>query len=122
VEARSLLLDAWKNNPTLELAKFDIIDIRNKAEVEASWKEFIYNTHGGASPDLDGILFRHPRRSCEAFAFATLQQDPWSEDAFPRNCSISELEEWILPLIEEEKSGKLAGKPHHRGSPNNSNV
>ena len=59
------------------------------------------------------LMMHHPRRSCEAFAFATLQQAPWREDPFPTSCSITELEEWIRPLIEEEASGKLSGEPLH---------
>lgn len=55
----------------------------------------------------------HPRRTCEAFAFATLQQDPWHEDRYPEVKTLSELEAWIRPLIDEELTGKLSGKPHH---------
>jgi hypothetical protein len=114
VEARSLLLKAWKDNQTRELAEIQIIDVRDTAEVKKSWDDFIVRTHGGASSDHKYTLFmRHPRRSCEAFAFATLQQNPWREDQFPEAQTIAELETWVRPLINEEKSGKLSGKPHH---------
>jgi hypothetical protein len=114
VEARSLLLTAWRQNPTLELAEIDIIDIRDPEEVKASWSDFIVKTHGGASQSFEyNILLKHPRRSCEAFAFATLQQDPWREDPFPKAHSLKELEDWIKPLVDEEAGGKLSGKPHH---------
>jgi hypothetical protein len=84
VEARALLLKSWKENPTRELAQLSIVDIREPSEVEISWADFIIESHSGASRDFSySNLMRHPRRSCEAFAFATLQQDPWREDQFP---------------------------------------
>ncbi len=115
VEAVSLLHEAWKTNSTHRLAQISMIDIRDEAEVIASWSDFIVaNHHSGVLPSFDGsILMRHPRRSCEAFAFATLQQAPWHEDPFPINCTCNELEAWLEPLISEEATGKLAGNPHH---------
>ena len=114
VEARSLLLKAWTDNPTHTLGKFEIIDIRDAVEIEESWFDFIHETHGGVLNEIQrSSLFWHPRRTCEAFAFASLQQNPWHADSFPDIKSLSELKNWIMPLISEEASGKLAGKPHH---------
>jgi len=114
VEARSLLLKAWQENTTRELAQINIVDIRDPAEVEPLWSDFIVHNHGGASTDFTyNILRRHPRRSCESFAFTTLQQQPWHEDPFPVAQSLAELEEWVMPLIKEEATGQLSGKPHH---------
>lgn len=114
VEARELLLKAWRVNGTRELAEFDIMDIRPKDQVEKSWSDFLAGIHGGATNNFShNILMKHPRRSCEAFAFATLQQDPWAEDPFPKNCSLADLKRWVRPLIDEESAGKLSGKPHH---------
>ena len=114
VEARALLHKAWRDNPTRELAQIGIVDIRDPEEVKTSWSDFIVRTHGGVSKDLSysGIM-RHPRRSCEAFAFATLQGDPWREDPFPTECSLDDLQSWVEPLIEEEETGKLNGIPCH---------
>ena len=114
VEARALLLKAWRDNPTRELVEICIVDIREPEEVKASWSDFIVRTHGSASKDFSyNLLMRHPRRSCEAFAFATLQQDLWREDPFPTECSLDDLQSWIKPLIEEEDTGKLNGIPLH---------
>jgi hypothetical protein len=114
VEARSLLLKAWRDNSTRTLAEFSIKDIREPSDVEKSWSDFLEGVHGGASKDvLEDYLMLHPRRTCEAFAFATLQQQPWHEDRFPKAKTLEELEIWIKPLIEEENRGVLAGKPHH---------
>lgn len=114
VEARELLLNAWRDNPTQTLAEFDVIDIADKEIVEKSWSDFIIRTHGGVTDDFSwNILRRHPRRTCEAFAFATLQQAPWHEDPFPDAGSLRDLEDWVKPLIAEEAEGRLSGRPHH---------
>lgn len=114
VEARELLLKAWRDNPTQTLGEFDVIDIADRKAVEESWSEFIVETHGGVSDDFKhNILMRHPRRSCDAFAFATLQCAPWHEDPFPQARTLQELEDWVQPLLAEEAEGKLAGNPHH---------
>ena len=114
VEARKLLLNAWQNNPTQELAHISIVDKREQEAVKGSWSEFISNTHSGVSKNfLHNHIMLHPRRSCEAFAFTTLQGTPWREDPFPVGCSLADLNSWIEPLIKEEETGKLNGIPHH---------
>jgi len=114
VEAKSLLLKSWRDNSTRTLAQFSIIDIRKSDEVEASWSDFLAGVHGGATTDVwQEYLMFHPRRTCEAFAFATLQQDPWQEDRYSKAKTLNELEAWIKPLIDEETTGMLSGKPHH---------
>lgn len=111
VEARTLLLNAWKENTTRQLAEIDIVDVGKSEDVEKSWSDFIVTTHGGASNTFEhNILMRHPRRSCEAFAFATLQQHPWHENPFPKANSLAELDEWVKQMIAEEETGKLADK------------
>lgn len=107
-------MKAWRNNPTRTLAELSIVDIRPRDEVEASWADFLAGVHGGASFDVSNEYFMfHPRRTCEAFAFATLQQAPWKEDPFPKAQSLQELETWVKPLIEEEAAGTLSGTPFH---------
>ena len=58
-------------------------------------------------------LFEHPRRSCEAFAMATLQNDPWSDNPFPRTKVLAKLQEWTRLLWIEETTGRLSGKTCH---------
>ena len=56
------------------------------------------------------LLFIHPRRSCDA-AMATLQQSPWPDNHYPRDDTLEELQEWMMPLIQEEKlNSKLSSK------------
>src|SRR5579883_568133 len=55
-------------------------------------------------------LFRHPRRSCEALAMATLQNDPWTDNPFPKFKSLPQLHAWIAPLVAEENRGNFSGR------------
>ncbi len=115
VEARDLMLEVWKENPTRELAEIDIVDIKPRDELEAVWKIFFVRQHYGISPDIfHTTLLRHPRRSCDAFAMATLQNDPWEENPVPRFDKLTELQGWMAPLVSEEHSGRFSGKPCHK--------
>lgn len=112
VEARALLLDAWKENPTFELAQIEIIDIKPKTELTATWKEFFCRDHYGIFKSIwNSYLFHYPRRSCEAFAMATLQNMPWKDNPFPKTTSLFKLQEWARLLWFEETKGKLSGEP-----------
>jgi hypothetical protein len=112
VEARKLLLGAWKDNPTFELAQIEIIDIKPKKQLIKTWKEFFCSHHYGICKSIrNSYLFYYPRRSCEALAMATLQNMPWKDNPFPRTTSLSKLQEWARLLWSEENEGKLSGKP-----------
>lgn len=112
VEARGLLLKTWKDNPTRELAEIDIVDIRPREEIEASWSDFFVRQHYGIFPEvMRTTSFRYPRRSCEAFAMATLQQDPWTENDFPATRNLMDIHTWLKPLLQEEVEGTFTGKP-----------
>lgn len=112
VEARTLMLKAWKNNPTLSLAEVEIVDVKPRKQLEETWREFFYSHHYGISSNIfRSYLFMHPRRSCEAFAMASLQNEPWVDNKFPRRKKLANLHEWIRPLIVEEQREVLSGNP-----------
>lgn len=117
IEARNLMLSDWKKNPTLELAEVEIIDIRPEAEITETWKEFFVSHHYGVRDDIFmSYLFQHPRRSCDAFAAATLMLDPWQDNPFPKFDKLDDLQKWIVPLIREEEEIErdkkaFSGKP-----------
>jgi hypothetical protein len=111
VEAKDLLLGVWKENPTFELAEVDIIDIKAKRELESTWKQFFCRQHYYISRSVRAsYLFTHPRRSCEAFAMATLQNAPWRDNPVPKIRNLRRLQEWARLLWIEETTGRLSGK------------
>lgn len=103
IGARELMLEVWKENPSLPLAEIDIIDIRPRQEVEPAWNEFFYSHHYMIGNDiLRSYLFQHPRRSCDAFYSATMLNSPWPDNPFPVFNDLTELQAWVAPLVGEE--------------------
>ena len=112
VEARELMLEVWSKNKSLELAEVDVIDIRDREDIEKSWEEFFYSHHYGIYKDIfQSYLFHQPRRSCDAFASAILMVDPWHSNPFPRFETLEELQEWVQPLIREEEEFENSKTP-----------
>jgi len=122
VAARKILLDAWQNNPSQVFAELEFIDIAPRETVEKVWDDFLTDNKHSSSKLFHysifdkpsrSYLFQQPRRTCDAFAFATLQCDPWHEDPLPdfSNNSWSEVKAWLQPYLEEEKKGQLSGNP-----------
>lgn len=112
VEAVKLMQQVWGDNPTFELAEVAIVDIRPEDDLRTTWDRFLCRTHFGVSPEIwNTWLVRAPRRSCESLAMATLQNDPWPSNPYPRFNSLAQLHAWIAPLIIEEKQGRFTGKP-----------
>ncbi len=108
--AKAIMLEAWKANASLELAEIEIIDIKSEAELEANWNPFFVRSHYGISRS-PGWLFQHPRRSCDHFAMATLQQRPCHERPLPDLHDLAALHEWIKPLLDEEAKLQQEGTP-----------
>lgn len=112
VEARKLLLDVWSENQVKDFALIEIIDVKSDEQVKDNWKDFIVRDNYLIRNDFfSTYMASHPRRSCDAYAMATLQQNPWRENPLLRGCSLKELQTWIQPLVIEEEGGKLSGKP-----------
>ena len=111
-EARKLMLNVWAENTTRDLAQIDLVDIKQREEVKDSWQDFIVRENYAIQADFfNAYLSIHPRRSCDALAMATLQQRPWTDNNFPKGLSLEQLQEWVRPLVDEEKDGRLSGKP-----------
>lgn len=104
VEARDIMFKAWKMNRVRSLARIEVIDVLGRRVLEARWQDFVLDSHWGARRRFSGAMQAlHPRRSCEGYASATLQQDPWSYMPVPRFRRLDRLQEWIKPLVREEE-------------------
>ncbi|GBF40720.1 hypothetical protein LPTSP1_37380 [Leptospira johnsonii] len=104
IEARSLLKDAWDQNAVKEFADTEIIDIKSKTEIEENWDEFLYSHHYSIYQEIEeGYSFIFPRRSCEALFSLTQMLEHWPENRFPKFDKLSQLHDWIQPLLEDEK-------------------
>ncbi|HVM31598.1 MAG TPA: hypothetical protein VMU88_00545, partial [bacterium] len=112
VEARNKMLEMWENNSVHDFSQLDLIDIKPEKEVKKNWKDFIVRDNFSLVNNfLESYVSHHPRRSCDAFGMATLQQNPWKENPIPKKLTLKELRDWVKPLVEEEKKGKFSGSP-----------
>ena len=110
--AIELLHSMWRDNGARTLAEVEIIDIQSKEVVYPKWERFITRSHYLVRDDIRrSYLAWHPRRSCEALAFATLQNDPWADDWLPDLDKVDALQEWLEPLLQEEDALKRDGSP-----------
>lgn len=110
--AVELMSGVWANNPTFELGQVNVVDIKPHEELEKTWQPFFCRSHYGIHDQLASTwLLRHPRRSGEALAMATLQQAPQAENPFPKFRSLPRLHTWIAPLLVEETKGRFTGNP-----------
>lgn len=79
-EARQVLLEKWETNPIRELADIDILDVLATTEpksLKENWPEFPVRDHYFHTDTIfNTASFRSPRRSCESFTMATLQNNP----------------------------------------------
>ncbi len=112
VEAIRLMSQAYETNRAKDLAQIHIVDIRHKRELREQWSSFIVRSHYGIARRLSHCyqLICFPRRSCEALAQATLANDPWSDNRLPRFRLLHKLQDWIRPLVHEERLSRLSGK------------
>lgn len=111
VEAKQLMLEIWKDNPTLELAQIEMVDIKSSEELKRTWDKFIVREHYQIRRKIfESYLFTHPRRTCDAFADATLMNRPWVENPFPKFETLDKLHGWVKPLIDEERCYRESGK------------
>lgn len=114
--AISMMQAAWDANGRKELAEIDIVDIKSEVELLATWGPFITRQHYGIYHRItDAYLAWHPRRSCEALAFATLHNDPWPDNWMPEGLSLEAMTTWVRPLVMEEDALEQSGTPFGRG-------
>ena len=111
IEAVGLMQRVWGANPTFELAQVAIVDTKPHSKLQVVWEPFLCRNHYSTAKNIwNTRLFLYPRRSGEALAMATLQNNPWQDNPFPKFKSLSQLHAWLAPLIVEEQSGDACGK------------
>ncbi len=114
IEAKRLMLDQWRDNPIRWLAQIEIVDLKPRHELEATWRDFLATADDRRNVAIsksvfDTQAFRYVRRSCDALAMATLQQDPFSENPFPFTNDLKKLHAWLEPLVQEEEVKRFSG-------------
>ena len=105
VEAVSLLENAWKTNPLVEVAETEIIDIKKQEEIYETWSRFVehYRYKHRVSVS-DSWILNYPRRTCEAHIRIISRGIPVEFTPIPLKSNFEELKKWLEPLLLAEYS------------------
>lgn len=102
-DALAIMAEAWGKPANRQLELFEMIDIRPREEVRASWEAFIFSGHYRVSTTFsESFLGIHPRRSIEAFISQYIHANFLEGNRVVEARSMNELHEWFRPLIEAE--------------------
>ena len=103
VEAIELLKNAWGNVEDRQFEEIEIIDIRDKDELEKVWDIFIHTHHYEVVDHFSkSQIFNHPRRSLEAL-WARIMDAKFTEgNPYGKLSSFDELDEFLKPILKKE--------------------
>jgi len=108
VSAIDLLLNAWGGSQTRSMEQFEIIDVRPEDDLIETWRRFIHSHHYEVhSTVYDSWLFKHPRRSGEAYLNQYLNVLFIEDNLLPSVASFEDLHAWFTPLIKRERNAEL---------------
>lgn len=110
IEAVSAMRTAWSLNESRELAEIEIVDVKERSILEATWAPFFVRNHYGVY-NTPSPLFRHARRSCDHFAMASLQNNPCHDTPLPQTDVLNDLQSWASGMIAEEVALREHGTP-----------
>jgi hypothetical protein len=98
------LKKAWGTPEERLVEEIEIIDIRPKDDLKATWRPFLHSHDDGIHASFyDSNLAKHPRRSCEAL-WEHAEQARFVEGTnFPENMDFGSLYDWIAPRIAAEQ-------------------
>jgi hypothetical protein len=103
--AVALLRSAWGETSQRSLEQTEILDIRSADELRDVWKRFIHTHHYDIHASFyESWLAKHPRRSGEAFKSQYLDAEFIEDNPLPIGASLSELRDWLQPLLSAEKA------------------
>ena len=113
VAARKILIDTFSSNRFREMAEVEIIDIRDRADIEQSWSDFYFSHHYGIFDSFEhSQIYRHFRRSCDAFAMASLQCYPVPENSPDGITEVAKLQVFARTLFREEEADTKFWEDH----------
>ena len=108
--AIDLMKEGWGLAKDRSFEEIEIIDIKDRVVLEETWSPFIHTHHWGAHPSLyeSYFLMRWPRRTCESFFNANMQNDPDPDNTMPADADWDGLRKFVEPLVEAERKETLS--------------
>lgn len=109
--AVGLLQGAWGTPNDRSMEQFEIVDTRPRDSLRDSWSGFIHTHHYEVHESIyDSWLFKHPRRSGEAYLNQYLQAMFVEDNPIPRIGTFEELYRFFEPLIAVERAEERKDK------------
>ncbi len=103
-DALAIMSEAWGKPAKRQFELFEIIDLKPRTEVRASWEAFIFSGHYRVSADFsESFLAIHPRRSIEAFLNQYIDAKFLEGNRIIEAGTLEELHDWFRPLVEAEQ-------------------
>lgn len=109
--AIELMQQAWGPAEDRRFEEIEVIDLKEKSQLEETWRPCIHSHHWGAYPSLEDsyLLGLWPRRSCEGLWNATMQNDPDPDNRMPISFDWSAIEAFVRPLVAQENASRASG-------------
>jgi hypothetical protein len=103
VDAIDLLQGAWGGPDKRSMEQFEIVDVRDEDDLVRTWSGFIHSHHYEVHKSIfDSWLFRHPRRTGEAYLNQYVDAKFIKDHAIPEVSSLEGLWRWFRPLFNRE--------------------
>lgn len=101
--AMDLMRGAWGGSEKRSLEEFEIIDVREEAQLVASWDEFIHTHHYQVHSQFGtSWIAKHPRRTGEAYWNQNIEAKFIHGNPIPAMESLESLWAWFAPLLKVE--------------------
>ena len=103
-DALSIMSEAWGEPANRQFELFEMIDIKPREEVRASWTAFIFSGHYRTCTHFsESFLAIHPRRSIEAFLNQYIDANFLAGNRLIEAKTLDELHNWFRPLVKAER-------------------
>jgi len=112
-DAVSIMKEAWGSpeRRQFQFEAFEIIDIKPREQLRASWAGFVYIDHYRTYTNFrDSMLVRHPRRSGEAFLNQYIDGKFLEGNPVIEAKTLDELYDCFAPLVETEQRESVSGE------------
>jgi hypothetical protein len=106
IEAINLLKEAWGDKKKRNLEEIEIIDIKDKDEIEKTWEPFIFSHHYQITNSFyKSMLGFFPRRSCEC-TFDQFMSCKWldAEKGLSNDMTWEQTSSFFDKILEDEKN------------------
>lgn len=111
VEAVILLEEMVRSSGLKDINEFEIIDIRDRADLQARWQRFFVNHHYSIHSSFDStLLARYPRRTPEWLWTTQMLLEPFESAPLPDTTDLATLQNFANRLRSEEDD-----EPAHDG-------